>query len=125
MAQPGGNGIDPVEQPSRISQLKQHVADVKSVMTSNVERILERGERLETLEGRTEALSQSSENFRVMARRVERHMCRKNLKWTIIVGVSVTVVVIIILLMIINSFGGFSGGSSNPTPSPTTTSKPA
>uniref|UniRef100_A0A915AVH0 Vesicle-associated membrane protein 7 n=1 Tax=Parascaris univalens TaxID=6257 RepID=A0A915AVH0_PARUN len=91
----------------RMSQLQQQVNDVKTVMNSNVQRILERGDRLENLEGRTEALTQSSENFKISARRVQRHMCRRNAKWTIIVIVGSAVVVAIIVLIILNSAGVF------------------
>uniref|UniRef100_A0A0M3HRC7 V-SNARE coiled-coil homology domain-containing protein n=1 Tax=Ascaris lumbricoides TaxID=6252 RepID=A0A0M3HRC7_ASCLU len=80
---------------------------ILQVMNSNVQRILERGDRLENLEGRTEALTQSSENFKISARRVQRHMCRRNAKWTIIVIVGSVVVVTIIVLIILNSAGVF------------------
>ncbi|VDD87186.1 unnamed protein product [Enterobius vermicularis] len=94
-------------QSARMSQLQQQVNEVKSVMSSNVQRILERGDRLENLEGRTEALTASSENFKISARRVQRHMCRRNAKWTIIIIAGTVVVVIIIILIILNSLGVF------------------
>ncbi|KHN72849.1 Vesicle-associated membrane protein 7 [Toxocara canis] len=94
-------------QSTRMSQLQQQVNDVKTVMNSNVQRILERGDRLENLEGRTEALTQSSESFKVSARRVHRQLCRKNAKWTIIIIIGSVVVVIIIILIILNSVGVF------------------
>ncbi|VDK51791.1 unnamed protein product [Anisakis simplex] len=94
-------------QSARMSQLQQQVADVKTVMNSNVQRILERGDRLENLEGRTEALTQSSESFKVTARRVQRHMCMQNAKWTILIAIGTAVVVIIIVMMILNSVGVF------------------
>uniref|UniRef100_A0A914S6H2 V-SNARE coiled-coil homology domain-containing protein n=1 Tax=Parascaris equorum TaxID=6256 RepID=A0A914S6H2_PAREQ len=52
-------------------------------------------------------LSKQSENFKISARRVQRHMCRRNAKWTIIVIVGSAVVVAIIVLIILNSAGVF------------------
>uniref|UniRef100_A0A0N5AMX4 V-SNARE coiled-coil homology domain-containing protein n=1 Tax=Syphacia muris TaxID=451379 RepID=A0A0N5AMX4_9BILA len=95
------------EQSARMSQLQQQVSQVKTVMSNNVQRILERGDRLENLESRTDALTASSENFKISARRVQRHMCRQNAKWTIIVSVGTILIVIIIILLILNGLGVF------------------
>lgn len=104
-------------------------------MSDNVVRILERGERLENLDSRTEALNQSvsrpfvlkidftmvfkkivynpkpkffqSQSFKTTARRVQRNMCLKNLKWTIILSVFVFLLVTLIIVLILNGAGVF------------------
>lgn len=56
-------------------------------MAENVVRVMERGERLEDLDARTEALHASSANFQTTASRVQKKFCLANLKWTIILGI--------------------------------------
>ncbi|KAK0405626.1 hypothetical protein QR680_018095 [Steinernema hermaphroditum] len=101
-----------VQQPNRMAELQRQVNDVKTVMSTNVERILERGERLENLDHRTEQLSQSAESFKTSARRVQRHMCRKNLKWTIICIVGAILLITVIILIILSSAGVFNGNNN-------------
>lgn len=43
----------------RVSDLQQQVQEVRTVMTDNVTRVMERGERLEDLDQRAENLQQS------------------------------------------------------------------
>uniref|UniRef100_A0A915ECY2 V-SNARE coiled-coil homology domain-containing protein n=1 Tax=Ditylenchus dipsaci TaxID=166011 RepID=A0A915ECY2_9BILA len=81
-------GVQPL---SKVSDLQKQVEEVKTVMSDNMIRILERGDRLENIDHRTEALHASSQNFKTTARRVQRNMCWKNLKWTIILGVFLTI----------------------------------
>ncbi|VDN57096.1 unnamed protein product [Dracunculus medinensis] len=94
-------------QGDRLKELQQEVSGVKTVIQTNVHRILERGDRLENLDGRAEALNQSSENFNLSARRVKRQLCRKNMKWSIIIAVGCTIVVLIVLFIILNDLGVF------------------
>ncbi|TKR82642.1 hypothetical protein L596_016333 [Steinernema carpocapsae] len=102
-----------VQQPNRVQDLQRQVNEVKTVMSNNVERILERGERLDNLDNRTEALSQSAESFKTSARRVQRHMCKKNLKWTIICIVGAVLLITVIVLIILSSAGVFDHKGSN------------
>lgn len=76
-------------------------------MTDNVVRIMERGNRLEDLDSRTEALHASSQTFQTTARRVQRKMCLKNLKWTIILGIVVLLVIALIVILILDGTGAF------------------
>ena len=76
-------------------------------MTENVVRIMERGNRLEDLDSRTEALHASSQSFQTTARQVQRKMCLKNLKWTIILGVVVLLIIALIVVLILDGSGAF------------------
>uniref|UniRef100_A0A914X044 Vesicle-associated membrane protein 7 n=1 Tax=Plectus sambesii TaxID=2011161 RepID=A0A914X044_9BILA len=92
---------------SRVAQLKGQVDEVKQIMTRNVERVLERGERLDQLQDRSEDLNSASQQFRTTAHRVRRRMCCENLKWTIISGIIVSVIVIVLILLILDWAGVF------------------
>uniref|UniRef100_A0A2K6W4S1 V-SNARE coiled-coil homology domain-containing protein n=1 Tax=Onchocerca volvulus TaxID=6282 RepID=A0A2K6W4S1_ONCVO len=90
-----------------LAAIQQQVESVKTVMNNNMQRVLERGEQLENIEGRTEALTQSSQNFQWTAQRVQRRMCAKNAKWIIIIVACVMVIVAAIILIMLNNFGIF------------------
>lgn len=97
----------------KLSQLRSQVTQVKAVMVANVERMLERGDRLDDLMGRTEDLEQSSASFRASAARVQRSMCLKNCKWTIILIAAIVVIILIIVIVVAAETGAFKGHSSS------------
>ncbi|KAL3982109.1 Synaptobrevin family protein [Acanthocheilonema viteae] len=89
----------------KLATIRQQVENVREVMNNNVQRVLERDEQLENIEGRTEALTQSSQNFQWTARRVQRRMCVKNAKWIIIVAACLIVLTAtFMLIMLKNSY---------------------
>ncbi|CAD6192739.1 unnamed protein product [Caenorhabditis auriculariae] len=88
-------------QDSRITALRAQVNDVRSVMADNVERIMERGERLDNMALRSEELQATSASFKSTARRVQRHFCHQNAKWTIIsVAILLALTTLITLLIL-------------------------
>ncbi|CAD5220202.1 unnamed protein product [Bursaphelenchus okinawaensis] len=89
----------------KINDIQQQILEVKTVMSDNVARVLERGDRLDNLDTRAEALQQSSENFKTTAHRVQRSMCMKNLKWTIILSIVSVLLVILVVYLILRSAG--------------------
>ncbi|KAK5972304.1 Vesicle-associated membrane protein 8 [Trichostrongylus colubriformis] len=81
--------------------MRRQVDEVKTVMASNVASIMERGDRLDSIDRRTEELQASSANFKLTAHRVQRKMCMMNAKWTVIsvlVGIFVTALIILLIL---------------------------
>ncbi|KAI6239632.1 V-SNARE coiled-coil-like proteiny domain-containing protein [Aphelenchoides fujianensis] len=91
----------------RVADLQQEVDQVKGVMSQNVLRVMERGDRLDNLDTRAAALQQSSATFQTTARRVQRNFCLQNLKWTIILGVVVTLLILLGLFLILRTAGVF------------------
>lgn len=64
-------------------------------MTENIERVLERGERIETLVDKTDRLGGSARDFRMRTRDLRRRMWWKNTKLMVLL---VVVVVFLIYL---------------------------
>lgn len=95
----------PTPQQQRMIDIRRQVDDVRQVMADNVERIMERGERLENLEDRSGAMRASAMSFKSTARRVQRHFCQQNLKWTLILLAVLAVVVTAIVLTILHKNG--------------------
>ncbi|KAK6747559.1 hypothetical protein RB195_000636 [Necator americanus] len=94
-------------QDARISDMRRQVEEVKNVMASNVASIMERGERLDSIERRTDELQASSANFKMTAHRVQRKMCMMNAKWTVISVIGGIIVAAIVILLILDACGVF------------------
>mmetsp|Transcript_32824 Transcript_32824/g.59223 ORF Transcript_32824/g.59223 Transcript_32824/m.59223 type:complete len:87 (+) Transcript_32824:1-261(+) len=70
--------------------LNQQVEETKAIMASNIENILERGERIEDLEAESKELNQMSRVFKKRARQVRRFKMWQNAKHGVMVGTAVT-----------------------------------
>ncbi|XP_041363946.1 vesicle-associated membrane protein 7-like [Gigantopelta aegis] len=104
-----------------LTMLQTQMDDVKGVM--NIERVQERGERLDDLMDKTEELEATAKAFNMTAHKVQKTYCWKNTKmtmWLVLIGVVVTVVIIIIILASTGVFksGSDSKGAVTPTPTP-------
>ncbi|KAI4380970.1 hypothetical protein MLD38_007095 [Melastoma candidum] len=77
----------------RINRLKGEVSQVRNVMIENIDKVLERGDRLELLVDKTANMQGNTFRFRKQARRF-----RSNVWWR---NVQLTVAVIVVLLIII------------------------
>jgi len=95
-----------------VAQLRQQVNDVSDVMRQNVNKVIERGEKLEDLQERSEILEATSNQFQQQATRVKKKMWWQNMKMKIILAVVILVVIAILVVVIIASTGGFGGGGS-------------
>lgn len=97
------NTAPPQQSQEKIQKLQQHVADVSNIMTENINKILERGQRLDNLEGRSEMLSSRADEFRVTSRRVSRKMWWQNMKLNLIIGSVVVIIIIVIVIIVTNN----------------------
>lgn len=80
-----------------IKNVQREMEDVREVMSENIERVLERGERIDLLVDKTDRLGGSARDFRVRSRGLRRRMWWKNVK--LMVLLSVVVVFLIYLLV--------------------------
>jgi len=69
----------------KINRLKGEVDEVKSVMVENIERVLQRGERIELLVDKTTTLSQNAFKFKKQSTALKRAMWWKNIKLTLLI----------------------------------------
>ena len=84
----------------RVDQLRSQVEKVKGVMKQNINKVVERGEKLEDLQERAEYLDQNSHVFQHTATRLKRKLWWQNVKlWLIFISIIVVVVVVIILII--------------------------
>lgn len=90
-----------------ITNVQNEIDNVRGIMTENIERVLERGERIDLLVDKTDRLGGSAHEFRVRSKGLRRQMWWKNVKLMVLL-----VVVIIFLLYLFVGMGcGLPGWS--------------
>lgn len=84
----------------KIKELQDDVNQLTSVMQTNVNKILERGDRMDALNERSELLSSRANEFRINSRSIRRKLWWQNLRFQIIIGIVITMLVVIIIYSI-------------------------
>ncbi|KAK3603194.1 hypothetical protein CHS0354_036117 [Potamilus streckersoni] len=85
----------------RLARLNNDVSEVTSLLRDNVEKIVERGEKISNLHDRSEDLASNSQKFTYSAREVRKKMCYQNYRLTAIIVVVVLIVIGIIVVIIL------------------------
>ncbi|KAK3878840.1 hypothetical protein Pcinc_016529 [Petrolisthes cinctipes] len=109
---------DPAQAASKnkLEETQQQVNDVVGIMRTNVERIMEREEKLTELDQRASVLSASSAEFQTTSKKLKRKYWWKNLKMMLILGAVVILVIVIIVVSIVGTGGGDDGGGGGEGP---------
>ena len=84
-----------------ISRLQGELNSVTSVMKSNIEKMIRRGEKLEALEEKTEMLVQEAAMFKARSKKLNRALKWKNAKFYIVGGVVLVVVAAVVVMVIV------------------------
>ena len=94
--QVGRNMRDPE---GKLGSLRKQVEDVTEAMSANVRQMMDRGDRLDDLQMRSERLNEAGTEFRDGSFRIQRKMWWENTKAKMIAGgTAVTVLVVIIII---------------------------
>lgn len=83
--------------PSKLEQAQQQVNEVVGIMRVNVEKVLERDQKLSELDSRADALQEGGKRFEQQAQKLKRKYWWKNIKMMIIMGVIGAIVLVIII----------------------------
>lgn len=107
--------------PDKMKSVQNQVSAVKSVMIENIERVLDRGEKIELLVDKTETLRYQADTFQKSGRQLRRAMCRQNMKIKLVI-LAIFIMIGLVLFFVICYGGGRNctskGKSSPPPPSP-------
>jgi vesicle-associated membrane protein 7 len=76
--------VDFTNPSSHTALLRDHIGDVHNIMVENIERVLDRGEKIDVLVDRTDSLQQNAFKFKKNARDVRNKMWWRNLRRTIL-----------------------------------------
>lgn len=93
-------GTTKAGQQDAFRNVQSEIDNVRGIMTENIERVLERGERIDLLVDKTDRLGGSARDFRVRSRGLKRRMWWKNVKLMVLL-----VVVVIFLIYLFVGFG--------------------
>ncbi|XP_059174068.1 vesicle-associated membrane protein 8-like [Physella acuta] len=102
----------------QLDHLQTEVSEVTSLLKDNVEKVLQRGERIDTLQTRSEDLECNSNNFKRSAVQIRKKMWWKNCKMMCILGSVIFLIIAIIIIIILvetkpwESSSGHHNGSS-------------
>lgn len=91
---------------SKVVAVQKKVDEVKGIMVENIERVLERGEKIELLVDKTDNLRFQADKFHKTGRALRTKMWWQNFKVQIIV-----VIIVILIAVIIFASVCFSGGN--------------
>eukprot|EP01121_Diplochlamys_sp_Union-15-3_P000554 TRINITY_DN10488_c0_g1_i1.p1 TRINITY_DN10488_c0_g1~~TRINITY_DN10488_c0_g1_i1.p1 ORF type:complete len:283 (+),score=51.30 TRINITY_DN10488_c0_g1_i1:41-850(+) len=81
----------------RIKKVHHTLGEVKSIMVQNIEKVLERGEKIELLVDKTENLNKDAHTFKQKSVQLKRAMWWKNIKLMVILVIIVLVVIYVII----------------------------
>ncbi|KAI0254527.1 synaptobrevin [Lactifluus subvellereus] len=94
----GGTGSNP-----KTAAIQAQIDDTVNIMRDNITKVVERQERLDSLQDKTDNLAVSAQGFRRNANRVRKNMWWKDMKMRIIIGVAVLVIIAIIVFSIVRA----------------------
>ena len=75
------------ESVSKVNQVQQQVSQVKEIMMDNIEKVLDRGEKIELLVDKSDALRFQADNFVKTGRALKRKMWCDNMKMKVIFAI--------------------------------------
>lgn len=93
-------GTTKAGQNDAFANVQSEIDNVRGIMTENIERVLERGERIDLLVDKTDRLGGSARDFRVRSRGLRRKMWWKNMRLMVLLTV-----VIVFLVYLLVGFG--------------------
>ncbi|PPR99839.1 hypothetical protein GOBAR_AA20829 [Gossypium barbadense] len=105
--------VEHPEEISKLAKVKAQVSEVKGVMMENIEKVLDRGEKIELLVDKTENLRSQwmyndaafqAQDFRQQGTKIKRKMWIENMKMKLIVFGIVLALVLIIVLSVCPGF---------------------
>merc|ERR1711959_416444 len=88
---------------TKVASVQQQVSEVKEIMMDNIEKVLDRGEKIEVLVDKTEALRFQADNFHKQGRALRNRMWWNNLKMKLIL---LTFVISVGIIIFVFCFGG-------------------
>ncbi|KAL9240120.1 hypothetical protein vseg_014377 [Gypsophila vaccaria] len=96
--------IDHPDEINKLAKVKAQVSEVKGVMMENIEKVLDRGDKIELLVDKTEDLRSQAQDFRKQGTKIKSKMWVENMKIKLIVFGIFGALILIIFLSICRGF---------------------
>jgi vesicle-associated membrane protein 7 len=91
---------------AKIAQINANLAHAQQVMTENLSHALERSEKLEVMEAKSEDIRNSANAFQRESNELRMAMCVQRYKWYVIGGIVLSVVILVIVIIVVSVQGG-------------------
>ncbi|XP_029473976.1 vesicle-associated membrane protein 4 [Rhinatrema bivittatum] len=85
----------------KIRQVQNQVDEVIDVMQENITKVIERGERLDELQDKSESLSDNATAFSSRAKQLRRQMWWRECKMKAIVALVIVIILLVIIIPIV------------------------
>eukprot|EP00008_Paramoeba_atlantica_P004578 CAMPEP_0201488906 /NCGR_PEP_ID=MMETSP0151_2-20130828/20216_1 /ASSEMBLY_ACC=CAM_ASM_000257 /TAXON_ID=200890 /ORGANISM="Paramoeba atlantica, Strain 621/1 / CCAP 1560/9" /LENGTH=216 /DNA_ID=CAMNT_0047874323 /DNA_START=55 /DNA_END=705 /DNA_ORIENTATION=- len=92
----------------KIQRAQQQVDQVKTKMISNIDKVLDRGDKIDTLVDRTDVLQSQSEQFKTSSTTLRRTIWWQDIKLQIICWSLIIIVVVVLVVIILWRAGVFN-----------------
>jgi len=96
--------VDHPEEMNKLAKVKAQVNEVKGVMMENIEKVLDRGEKIELLVDKTENLRYQADNFQKQGKQLRRRLWMQNMKVKLVVLGIIILLILIIWLSVCHGF---------------------
>jgi len=105
----------------KVSKVRGDIDEVKVTMSKNIEKLLDRNEKIEVLLDKTDDLNNQAQSFKQKGTKLKKKMWWKNCKLTCcLVTICVVILVVVVFILLgyfgvfkwLNIFGGNNGGNS-------------
>ncbi|XP_047981317.1 vesicle-associated membrane protein 727-like [Salvia hispanica] len=87
------------EEMNKLSKLKAQITEVKGIMMDNIEKVLDRGEKIEILVDKTDNLQFQADSFQRQGRQLRRQMWLQNIRMKAMIAGAVIVLLCLLWLM--------------------------
>ncbi|XP_017875410.1 synaptobrevin-1 [Ceratina calcarata] len=98
----GPRNSQQVASTKKMQETQATVDEVVGIMKVNVEKVLERDQKLSELENRADTLQQGATQFEQQAGKLKRKYWWKNIKMMIIIGIICVIILIIIIASVVS-----------------------
>jgi len=85
----------------KITKVKGDIEDAKQVMVKNIDKVLERGAKIEVLVDKTEDLQERATSFKIKGTKLKKKMWWKNAKMCCILACVIAVILVVVILLIL------------------------
>ncbi|KAH9607685.1 hypothetical protein KSS87_010948 [Heliosperma pusillum] len=100
--------VDHPDEMNKLAKVQAQISEVKGVMMENIEKVLDRGEKIELLVDKTENLRSQAQDFRQQGTQMRRKMWLQNMKIKLIV---LGIIIALVLIIVLSVCQGFNCGS--------------
>ncbi|XP_034338505.1 vesicle-associated membrane protein 3 isoform X7 [Magallana gigas] len=101
----GPGGPQPAQPSKRLQQTQAQVDEVVDIMRVNVDKVLERDQKISELDDRADALQAGASQFEASAGKLKRKYWWKNCKmWLILIAI-ILIIIIIIVAWVASTYG--------------------